>query len=140
MLGLAKMLEHIEGSGHLVAVTKLNLKPRAGEPDSYEVELGISAFDRKGEPRRRPPRRPRPRRRRGARAMKSAAHQDREVGGLPGSLPLLPWALRLPHVPYDRLKDRLIAEFDRTQQKRGPSQAQRLEIDELDSYWFTGSR
>ncbi|WP_437589967.1 type II secretion system protein GspN [Sorangium sp. So ce1000] len=40
--------------------------------------------------------------------------------------------------PYDRLKDRLIAEFDRTQQKRGPSQAQRLEIDELDSYWFTG--
>ncbi|WP_437714657.1 hypothetical protein WMF45_50505 [Sorangium sp. So ce448] len=50
MLGLAKMLEHIEGSGHPVAVTKLNLKPRAGEPDSYEVELGISAFDRKGEP------------------------------------------------------------------------------------------
>ncbi|WP_437296921.1 type II secretion system protein GspN [Sorangium sp. So ce426] len=40
--------------------------------------------------------------------------------------------------PYDRLKDRLIAEFDRTQQKRGPNQAQRLEIDELDSYWFTG--
>ncbi|WP_437548192.1 hypothetical protein WME97_49005 [Sorangium sp. So ce367] len=50
MLGLAKMLEHIESSGHPVAVTKLNLKPRAGEPDSYEVELGISAFDRKGEP------------------------------------------------------------------------------------------
>ena len=57
MLGLAKMLEHIEGSGHPVAVTKLNLKPRAGEPDSYEVELGISAFDRKGEP---PPATPAP--------------------------------------------------------------------------------
>ncbi|WP_437647146.1 type II secretion system protein GspN [Sorangium sp. So ce362] len=40
--------------------------------------------------------------------------------------------------PYDRLKDRLIAEFDRTQQKRGSGPAQRLEIDELDSYWFTG--
>lgn len=40
--------------------------------------------------------------------------------------------------PYNRLKDRLIAEFDRMQQKRGPSQAQRLEIDELDAYWFTG--
>lgn len=40
--------------------------------------------------------------------------------------------------PYDRLKDRLIAEFDRAQQKRGPAQAQRLEIDELDAYWFTG--
>ncbi|AUX49065.1 hypothetical protein SOCE26_106100 [Sorangium cellulosum] len=50
MLGLAKMLERIESSGHPVAVTKLNIKPRAGEPDSYEVELGVSAFDRKGEP------------------------------------------------------------------------------------------
>ncbi|AUX49064.1 hypothetical protein SOCE26_106090 [Sorangium cellulosum] len=41
--------------------------------------------------------------------------------------------------PYDRLKDRLIAEFDRAQQKRGATgQPQRLEIDELDSYWFTG--
>ncbi|EYF02914.1 type II secretion system protein GspN [Chondromyces apiculatus] len=40
--------------------------------------------------------------------------------------------------PYDRLKDRLIAEFDRTQSKRGGAAAQKLEIDELDSYWFTG--
>lgn len=40
--------------------------------------------------------------------------------------------------PYDRLKDRLIAEFDRAQQKRGSGPAQRLEIDELDAYWFTG--
>lgn len=50
MLGLAKMLERIESSGHPVAVTRLNIKPRAGEPDSYEVELGVSAFDRKGDP------------------------------------------------------------------------------------------
>ncbi|XXY44546.1 hypothetical protein WME91_31540 [Sorangium sp. So ce269] len=50
MLGLAKMLERVESSGHPVAVTRLNLKPRAGEPDSYEVELGLSAFDRKGDP------------------------------------------------------------------------------------------
>ncbi|WP_437958078.1 hypothetical protein WME76_43540 [Sorangium sp. So ce119] len=50
MLGLAKMLERVESSGHPVAVTRLNIKPRAGEPDSYEVELGISAFDRKGDP------------------------------------------------------------------------------------------
>ncbi|WP_437676203.1 type II secretion system protein GspM [Sorangium sp. So ce131] len=50
MLGLAKMLERFESSGHPVAVTKLNIKPRAGEPDSYEVELGVSAFDRKGDP------------------------------------------------------------------------------------------
>jgi general secretion pathway protein M len=50
MLALAKTIEHIENSGHPVAVTKLNIKPRAGEPDSYEVELGVSAFDRKSEP------------------------------------------------------------------------------------------
>jgi type II secretion system protein N len=39
--------------------------------------------------------------------------------------------------PYDRLKERLIAEFDRAQSKR-PGAAQRLEIDSLDAYWFTG--
>lgn len=46
MLALAKTLEKIEQSGYPVAVTRLSLKPRSGEPDSYEVELGISAFDR----------------------------------------------------------------------------------------------
>lgn len=60
MLGLAKMLERIESSGHPVAVTKLNIKPRAGEPDSYEVELGVSAFDRKGEPQPASPATPAP--------------------------------------------------------------------------------
>jgi general secretion pathway protein M len=49
MLALAKMLEAIEQSGYPVAVTRLNVKPRSGEPDSYEVELGLSAFDRKAE-------------------------------------------------------------------------------------------
>ena len=47
MLALAKMLEKIEQSGYAVVISKLNIKPRAGEPDSYEVELGVSAFDRK---------------------------------------------------------------------------------------------
>jgi type II secretion system protein N len=40
--------------------------------------------------------------------------------------------------PFDRLKDRIIAEFDRAQTKRGQSSGQKLEIDELSSYWFTG--
>jgi type II secretion system protein N len=40
--------------------------------------------------------------------------------------------------PFDRLKDRLIAEFDHSQTKRGQPAAQRLEIDEVSSYWFTG--
>ncbi|MRG93962.1 type II secretion system protein GspN [Polyangium spumosum] len=37
--------------------------------------------------------------------------------------------------PWDRLKDRLIAEFQATQKGKD---AKRIEIDELDSYWFTG--
>jgi general secretion pathway protein M len=47
LLGLLRMFEKIEQSGYPVAITRLNLKPRAGEPDSYEVELGVSAYDRK---------------------------------------------------------------------------------------------
>ncbi|EYF02915.1 type II secretion system protein GspM [Chondromyces apiculatus] len=50
MLPLAKMLEQIETSGYPLSVSKLNLKPRAGEPDSYQVELGVSAFERKPDP------------------------------------------------------------------------------------------
>ncbi|HSO00863.1 MAG TPA: hypothetical protein VLS89_21375 [Candidatus Nanopelagicales bacterium] len=50
MLPLAKMLEQIETSGYPVAVTKLNIKPRSGEPDSYQVEVGVSAYERKGDP------------------------------------------------------------------------------------------
>ncbi len=47
MLPLVKMLEKIEQSGFAIVISKLNIKPRAGEADSYEVELGVSAFDRK---------------------------------------------------------------------------------------------
>jgi general secretion pathway protein M len=49
MLALAKTLEKIEQSGYPVAVTRLNIKPRSGDPDSYEVELAVSAFDRKAD-------------------------------------------------------------------------------------------
>jgi len=38
--------------------------------------------------------------------------------------------------PYERLKDRIIAEFAKTQKPGAPPQ--RLEIDGIDSYWFTG--
>jgi general secretion pathway protein M len=47
LLSLSKMLEHLETGGYPVAVTRLNIKPRSGEPDSYEVEVGISTFERK---------------------------------------------------------------------------------------------
>lgn len=51
MLNLIKMLEKIEQSGHPVAISRLNIRPRSGEPDSYEVELGVSAYDRKADPK-----------------------------------------------------------------------------------------
>jgi type II secretion system protein N len=38
--------------------------------------------------------------------------------------------------PWNRLRDRVIAEFQAAQ--KGKNAGQRLEIDELDSYWFTG--
>lgn len=40
--------------------------------------------------------------------------------------------------PYGRLKDRLIAEF--AAQQKGKLTTQKLEIDELEPYWFTGVR
>jgi general secretion pathway protein M len=46
MASIAKFLEAIEKSGHPVAVSRLNIRKRAGEPDSYDVEVGVSAFDR----------------------------------------------------------------------------------------------
>lgn len=39
--------------------------------------------------------------------------------------------------PYERIKDRLIAEFDREQAAQGSDQ--KLSIDELTSYWFSGA-
>ena len=46
MLPIAKFLESVEGSGYPVTVSRLDIRKRAGEPDSYDVEVGISAYDR----------------------------------------------------------------------------------------------
>ena len=46
MYAIAKFLESIEKSGNAVAVTRLGIRKRTGEPDSYDVEVGISAYDR----------------------------------------------------------------------------------------------
>lgn len=46
MLKIAKFLEGIDGSGKPVSVSKLNIRKRTGEPDSYDVELWVSAYDR----------------------------------------------------------------------------------------------
>lgn len=46
MAAIARFLEKIEKSAYPVAVSRLNVRKRAGEPDSYDVEVGVSAFDR----------------------------------------------------------------------------------------------
>lgn len=46
MLQLAKMLEQIEQLHMPISVSRLNIRRRGGEHDSYDVELGVSAFDR----------------------------------------------------------------------------------------------
>lgn len=46
MAPIAKFLESLEKSGHPVSVSRLNIRKRSGEADSYDVEVGVSAFDR----------------------------------------------------------------------------------------------
>jgi general secretion pathway protein M len=46
MLALSRFLESIEKSGYPVAVTRLNIRKRSGEADSYDVEVGVSSYDR----------------------------------------------------------------------------------------------
>jgi general secretion pathway protein M len=46
MASIAKFMEAIERSGYPVDISRLNIRKRAGEPDSYDVEIGVSAYDR----------------------------------------------------------------------------------------------
>jgi general secretion pathway protein M len=46
MAPIAKFLESVETSGYPVTLSRLDLRKRAGEPDSYDVEVGVSAYDR----------------------------------------------------------------------------------------------
>ena len=46
MLAIARVLEQIEQQRMPIAITRLNIRRRGGEKDSYDVELGVSAFDR----------------------------------------------------------------------------------------------
>jgi general secretion pathway protein M len=50
MYPIAKFFESVEKSGNAVAVTRLGIRKRTGEPDSYDVEVGISAYDRNEKP------------------------------------------------------------------------------------------
>ena len=46
LLPIAKFLETLETSGYPVEVSRLALRKRVGEQDSYDVEVGVSAYDR----------------------------------------------------------------------------------------------
>ena len=46
MLNIAKFLESLEKSNYPVSVSRLDIRKRTGEPDSYDVEVGVSAYDR----------------------------------------------------------------------------------------------
>ncbi|HLK37123.1 MAG TPA: hypothetical protein VKU41_10265 [Polyangiaceae bacterium] len=46
MLPFARFLEAIEKSGYPLAVTRLNVRKRSGENDAYDVEVGVSSYDR----------------------------------------------------------------------------------------------
>jgi len=50
MYSIAKFLEGIERSGDAVAVSRLSVRKRTGEPDSFDVEVGVSAYDRAEKP------------------------------------------------------------------------------------------
>ncbi len=39
-------LEKIETSGNALVVSRLNIRKRSGEPNSYDIEVGVSAYDR----------------------------------------------------------------------------------------------
>ena len=46
LLPISKFLEALEKSGFPIEVSRLTLRKRSGEPDSYDVEVGVSAYDR----------------------------------------------------------------------------------------------
>lgn len=47
MLKLIKLMEKIETSGHPVTLSALNIRKRGTEPDSFDVDMVVSAYDRK---------------------------------------------------------------------------------------------
>lgn len=51
LANLARFMEKIEAAGYPIVLSKLNIRKRISEPDSYDVELIVSAYDRKELPK-----------------------------------------------------------------------------------------
>jgi general secretion pathway protein M len=60
MLKIAKFMEKIAQSGHPVSITQLSIRKRSVEPDSYDVDMIVSAFDRKADKPKAKPGTPKP--------------------------------------------------------------------------------
>lgn len=54
MLNLAKFLEKIKLSPHPLSVDRLNVRKRGTEPDSFDVDMIVSAYDRKAKAPKQP--------------------------------------------------------------------------------------
>jgi len=50
MLKFAKFMERIEQSGNPITISALNIRKRGPDPDMYDVEMTVSAFDRAASP------------------------------------------------------------------------------------------
>lgn len=50
MLKIAKLMEGIAQSGYPVSITKLNIRKRGTQADSFNVQMVVSAFDREAAP------------------------------------------------------------------------------------------
>lgn len=51
LLPISKFMESLERTGSPIAVSRLNMRRRTGEQDSYDVELAVSAYDRTEKPK-----------------------------------------------------------------------------------------
>ncbi len=49
LLGLARFMEGIENSGYPVSISRVDIRKLGNKPDTYNVEMVVSAFDRKVE-------------------------------------------------------------------------------------------
>ncbi len=49
MLKLAEFMQGVATSGYPVSISRMNIRKKATPPDSYNVQLTVSAFDRKAE-------------------------------------------------------------------------------------------
>lgn len=55
MLPISRLLESIERAGYPIVISRLNIRKRTAEQDSWDVELGVTAYDRSEQPKKDAP-------------------------------------------------------------------------------------